>query len=96
MKALLIIDMQKISFTPETPRFESGKVINRIIRLSEAFRTKGLPAIFIQHDGRREDCCFPGTKEWEILDELVRRPEDELISKEVNDAFYQTMLHRFL
>lgn len=96
MKALLIIDMQKISFTTEAPRFESEKVIERINRLSETFRAKGLPVIFIQHDGRRENYCFPGTKEWELLDELVRRPEDEVISKEVNDAFYQTRLHQFL
>ena len=55
-----------------------------------------MPVIFIQHDGRREDYCFQGTEEWEILDELVRWPEDEVISKEVNDAFYQTRLHQFL
>ncbi|MFA5328191.1 MAG: cysteine hydrolase family protein [Prolixibacteraceae bacterium] len=96
MKALLIIDMQKVSFTPETPRFESEKVIERINRLSELFRAKGLPVIFIQHDGRRENYCFQGSKEWEILDEVVRRPEDVVISKEVNDAFYQTRLHQFL
>lgn len=47
MKALLIIDMQKVSFTPETPRFESEKVIERINRLSELFRAKGLPVSFI-------------------------------------------------
>jgi nicotinamidase-related amidase len=96
MKALLIIDMQKVSFTPETPRFESEKVIERINRLSELFRAKGLPVIFIQHDGRRENYCFQGSKEWEILDELVRYPEDWVVSKEVNDAFYRTELCQVL
>jgi nicotinamidase-related amidase len=96
MKALLIIDMQKVSFTPKTHRFESEKIIQRINTLSGAFRKKGLPVIFIQHDGIRENYCRPGTEEWEILDELIRFPEDEVISKEVNDAFYQTRLHQFL
>lgn len=96
MKALLIIDMQKVSFTPQTPRFEAGKVIERINTLSGVFRKHGLPVIFIQHDGIRENYCRPGTEEWEILDEVIRLPEDEVISKQVNDAFYQTRLHQFL
>jgi len=96
MKALLIIDMQKVSFTPKTPRFEAEKVIDRINRLSEIFRAKGQSVVFIQHNGRRENYCYPGSKDWELLDELVRKPKDEVISKQANDAFYQTRLHHFL
>lgn len=96
MKALLIIDMQKVAFTPETPRFESEKVIEHINILSGLFREKGYPVVFIQHDGSKENYCFPGSKEWEILPSLTRTPEDEVISKQVNDAFYQTRLHQFL
>lgn len=96
MKALLIIDMQKVSFTSQTPRFDAENVIARINQLSAAFRSNGLPVIFIQHDGSRDKFCFPGSKEWEILDELVRCSGDEVISKKANDAFYQTRLHQFL
>ena len=96
MKALLIIDMQKVSFSPMTPRFQADKVIERINFLSEKFREMGLPVVFIQHNGVRENYCGPGTKEWEILDELVRKSSDEVISKQANDAFYQTQLHQFL
>ncbi len=96
MKALLIIDMQKVSFVAKTPRFEAEKVIERINKLSEVFRKHGLPVVFIQHDGVRENYCRSGTEEWEILDELVRMPEDEVIAKQVNDSFYQTRLHQFL
>jgi nicotinamidase-related amidase len=96
MKALLIIDMQKVSFTPKTPRFDAENVIARINRLSELFRANGLPVIFIQHNGRKQNYCAPGSKEWEILDELVRNFSDEVISKQANDAFYQTQLHQFL
>lgn len=96
MKALLIIDMQKVSFTPKTPRFDAENVIARINNLSELFRTKGLPVIFIQHNGRKQNYCTPGSKEWEILDELDRKPNDVVISKQANDSFYQTQLHHFL
>ena len=96
MKALLIIDMQKVSFTSQTPRYDSQKVIERINRLSEIFRKNGNPVIFIQHDGIKEHYCLPGTKEWEILDSLTRTPEDEVVSKKANDSFYQTRLHQFL
>ncbi len=96
MKALLIIDMQKVSFTPKTPRFDAVNVIARINALSELFRSNGYPVIFIQHNGRKQNFCTPGSKEWEILDELIRMPGDQVISKEANDAFYQTQLHSFL
>jgi nicotinamidase-related amidase len=97
MKALLIIDMQKVSFTPKTIRFETDRVIGKINRLSKNFREKGLPVIFIQHNGIRESYCMPGTEEWEILDEVIRRsPSDMVIAKEVNDGFYQTQLHQYL
>lgn len=96
MKALLIIDMQKVLFTPQTPRFDAENVIARINHLSAAFRSNGLPVIFIQHDGSRDKFCYPGSREWEILEELVRHSGDEVISKKANDAFYQTRLHQFL
>ena len=51
MKALLIIDMQKVSFTSKTPRFNSDDVIKRINILSDKFRKNGDIVIFIQHNG---------------------------------------------
>jgi len=96
MKALIIIDMQKVSFTPQTPRFDAVNVIARINDLSELFRLNGFPVVFIQHNGRKQNFCIPGSKEWEILDDLIRIPGDQVISKEANDAFYQTQLHAFL
>lgn len=92
MKALLIIDMQKISFTPNTPRYDSEGVIERMNQLAEIFRNNGDKVIFIQHDGTSEDYCFPGTEEWEILSELQIKAEDEIIPKTVNDAFYKSVL----
>jgi nicotinamidase-related amidase len=96
MKALLIIDMQCVSFTPATPRYDAENVIKRINTLSEIFRENGDTVIFIQHDGSKENYCLPGTEEWKILPELNRLPEDVVIAKLANDSFYRTNLHQFL
>ena len=50
-RALLIIDMQKGSFMPKTPRFDTFGVVKRINELTELFRELNFPLIFIQHDG---------------------------------------------
>lgn len=92
MRALLIIDMQKISFTDETPRYDSDGVIQRINLLSKAFRQNGDKVIFIQHDGAKEGICIPGTEEWEILKSLTITSTDLIVSKTANDSFYKTVL----
>jgi nicotinamidase-related amidase len=92
MKALLIIDMQKVSFTPQTPRFDSEGVVQRINKLSDIFRLAGDKVIFIQHDGSKEGFCKPNTSEWEILSSLDVKPNDLIISKTANDSFYRTTL----
>lgn len=81
MKALLVIDMQKISFTPATPRFDTRGVVERINLLSEDFRKKGEKVFFIQHDGTKEGFCIPETEEWKILDSLKLTSTDRFIFK---------------
>ncbi len=92
MKALLVIDMQKISFTPRTPRFDAASVVKRINVLSDCFRASGDPVIFIQHDGTKEGICIPETEEWELLDSLKVASGDWKVPKSANDAFYKTDL----
>jgi len=92
MKALLIIDMQKVSFTPDTPRFDSEGVVERINLLSDIFIKNGDNVVFIQHDGSKEGFCIPHTEEWEILSSLNVAPSDLSISKTANDSFYKTKL----
>jgi nicotinamidase-related amidase len=92
MRALLIIDMQKTSFTPKTPRFDSDGVVQRINKLSHKFRLTGDKVIFIQHDGTEEGFCIPYTIEWEILSSLDIISGDLIISKTANDSFYRTTL----
>jgi nicotinamidase-related amidase len=96
MKALLIIDMQKTSFTPTNPRFDSEGIIKRINQLSSKFRLSGDKVIFIQHDGTKEGFCKPNTVEWEILSSLDIKSDDLIISKTANDSFYKTTLKEVL
>ncbi|MEO0470270.1 MAG: isochorismatase family protein [Bacteroidota bacterium] len=90
--ALVIIDMQKGSFTAETPRFDTVGTVRRINQLAQHFRTQKWPVIFIQHDGSRENAFGPHTEEWELLDDLDIQDTDLIIPKIANDMFYQTIL----
>lgn len=91
-KALLIIDMQKGSFTPATPRFDTDGVVSRINELASLFRTLNFPVIHIQHDGSETGEFKKNTVEWEILDEIIVGRTDIFIDKYANDAFYDSEL----
>ena len=91
-KALLIIDMQKGSFTELTPRYDTEGVVNRINELTNQFREANLPVIFIQHDGTQMNEFLPITIEWELLDDLKVVPTDIFINKYANDVFYKSEL----
>jgi len=95
-KALLVIDMQKGSFTSETPRFDSKGVIERINSLARIFRESNYPVIFIQHDGTKENEFIPTTTEWELLDELEVESTDLLLNKYANDSFYRSKLSQIV
>jgi nicotinamidase-related amidase len=90
--ALLIIDMQKGSFTSRTPRFDTDGVIKRINELAALFRTLHFPVICIQHDGTGTGEFEKNSTEWENLDELILKPTDILVNKYANDAFYKSNL----
>ncbi|GAA3589791.1 isochorismatase family protein [Flavivirga amylovorans] len=91
-KALLVIDMQKGSFTPETPRHDASGVVNRINTLADRFRTSGNHIFYIQHDGSKHHEFIPNTEAWEIVSELQISKDDILISKYANDVFYNSNL----
>ena len=94
--ALLIIDMQKGSFTDQTPRFDTEGVVNRINGLAAKFRELNFPVFIIQHDGTGTGEFEKYSTEWENLDELVVGQSDILIDKYANDIFYKTKLENRL
>lgn len=95
-KALLVIDMQKGSFTPETPRFDTDVVVDKINMLASAFRKEGSPVVFIQHDGTGSGSFEKYAPDWALLDELEVVEGDVLIDKYVNDVFYQSKMQSTL
>ncbi len=94
--ALLIIDMQKGSFTEKTPRYNAAAVVDRINQLSQVFRASDLPVIFVQHDASGFNEFIPNTPEWELLDNLIVNPNDILVDKYANDVFYHSRLQEIL
>lgn len=95
-KALLIIDMQKGSFTRSSPRFGAEKVVERINSLIKLFRQSGFPVFFIQHNGARENTFIPNTSEWELLSGLDVESDSVFIEKQANDCFYESLLSQKL
>lgn len=89
-KCLLIIDMQKGSFTPETPRYETDSVVEKINSLAAMFRRNSWPVVFVQHNGSAMDEFVPNTHDWELLDDLVVGEHDIMQEKFANDVFYNT------
>lgn len=94
--ALLIIDMQKGSFTTKTPRFDTNGVVKRINGLAKLFREFDFPVILIQHDGSGKGEFEKNTQEWELLDTLNVEPTDIRIDKYANDVFYNSKLQSTL
>lgn len=66
-KSLLVIDMQKGSFSPRTPRFDTDGVVKRINELASIFREQDFPVIYIQHDGTGTGEFERNSTEWENL-----------------------------
>ncbi len=95
-EAILIIDMQKGSFTPQTPRYNTKNVVKSINQLTQLFREKGRPVIYMQHDGQASGEFRKSTTSWEILDELVVKESDILVDKYANDVFYESRLQSVL
>lgn len=90
--ALLVIDMQKGSFTPATPRYDTPGVVARINQLASACRNGGATVVYVQHDGTGSGEFEKGTADWENLDELEVLSSDIRIDKYANDVFYRSAL----
>lgn len=92
MNALLVIDMQKGSFTAKTPRYDTQGVVRRINELADLFRKLNFPVIYIQHDGTGTGEFEKNAPDWENLDDLKVASIDIRIDKYANDVFYKSEL----
>jgi nicotinamidase-related amidase len=100
--ALLVVDLQKgIAGLPAAHPMRD--VVGNAVALLEAFRSRGLPVVLINVDGRA-----PGRSEqafttpvlpdgWtELLPELNRQPTDHVVTKRTWGAFSKTDLEGYL
>jgi len=91
--AMLIIDMQKGCMEMDDSRETMLLATEYINEVSGYFRKAGKPVIVIQDRSVDEG---PGSKGYEVIDELVIDETDILIAKTHNNSFHETQLESIL
>ena len=95
--ALLVIDVQQGHDDPRFGRRNNPDAEGRIAVLLDAWRTKGLPVIHVQHLSVREQSPFHPTKPGVAIKPIVGpRGDETLIQKSANSAFIGTSLEQML
>ena len=92
---LIVVDMQ-VGLLDGAPKHDLAGVVGRINRLAAAIRVQSGQAIFVQHSGPPGDAFEPGSRGWQFLPEIDRRPEDIVVAKTLNDPFCGTDLKAIL
>lgn len=88
-QVLLVMDMQK-GFSDA---YNFNELVEKINQRIKEYQDAGAPVIFIQHT---EKGLLPGSKEWQLADELRSTPEDMSVQKTHLNAFYKTELNDLL
>jgi nicotinamidase-related amidase len=100
--ALLVVDLQKgLAALPAAHPMRD--VVGNVVALLEAFRSRGLPVVLINVDGRAPGRCEQAFTTgalpdgWsELLPELNRQPTDHTVTKRTWGAFSKTDLEDHL
>ncbi|MEP7062561.1 MAG: cysteine hydrolase family protein [Betaproteobacteria bacterium] len=93
--ALLLIDLQNDYFPGGAMELEGADAaVARCARLLEAFRSRGLPPIHVQHASTRTGATFfvPGTGGVEIHPAVAPRDGEAVFTKHFPNAFRDTPL----
>ena len=90
--ALVIIDLQQGSFTPDIPRYDVDGLVRRLNSLADAVRARDGSVVFVQHDGPPGDPHHPDLPGWLLLPDLHVRTGDLTVRKTACDAFLGTTL----
>jgi nicotinamidase-related amidase len=92
--ALLVIDVQKAFFRPDSTKTQSlDEAMEYINAAIDLFREKQLPVICIQ-DLDEDGKVVPGEVGFEVIDELHILPTDLHIHKTYGNAFTRTSLEK--
>lgn len=96
--ALVVIDVQQgLVAPPAGPALhDAPTLLGRIGRLIAAARAKGLPVVFVRHDGGPGDDLEAGTPGWQLHPGLGAGPDDPVVEKRYADSFRGTTLAELL
>ena len=108
--ALLVIDLQRYFFEPESPAFLAGaaNVLPYARALIGAFRAEGRPVVFTRHEHRREDAGDQMRRWWgdklpwkgdplsELIGAILPERDETVIAKDRYSAFEGTSLDTLL
>ncbi|HWT69792.1 MAG TPA: cysteine hydrolase family protein [Pseudomonas sp.] len=95
--ALIIIDQQKGILHPRLGRRNNPQAEERILELLAHWRRSGRPIVHVQHLSRSEDSVFwPQQSGVEFQERFAPLPGEQLIQKQVPDAFCSTALEAYL
>lgn len=86
--ALFIVDVQQALFETIPAPYEADEVIDRINRLIEQARTKGVPIFFNQY--QLPGFLDQGSEGWQLHPRLLQEPDDVFIHKTTADPFNST------
>lgn len=92
--ALIIVDMQ--TALVEAEPYNRVTVIENIKVLLDSCRKKGIPVIYVQHDGGMGDELEHGSVGWTIYKDIAPLPDEKIFEKHYNSAFRKTGLHEYL
>ena len=97
-EAIVIIDVQNDILAiagmarPVETRAALDVVVARIGLLLSRARSRGVPVMFVQHDGPIGHRLQRGSAGWQIRAEIAPAPLDPVIHKSACDSFFETTL----
>jgi nicotinamidase-related amidase len=97
-EAMIIIDVQNaILGSADTPRQMENlaaldEVVARIAALIGRARSRGIPVLFVQHDGPAGHRLEAGTPGWQIRQEIAPVKGESVVHKRACDSFFETTL----
>ena len=91
--ALIVIDVQTALL--EDHPYQEEELIGNIRQLLAAFRDKGTPVIYVQHE-EQGGPLERGTPGWEIAAAIAPQPGEPVFAKHFNSSFRGTGLHEWL
>ena len=97
-RALLVIDVQNEYFTGKLPVSHPAGSLDNMLRAMDAAHEQKIPVVVIQHTAKAADSPVfkKGSPEWELHEEIKKRPHDLLIEKNLPGSFTGTTLELWL